>query len=94
MTKHELTGQDKGSQTCAASTQNADVTVIGAGVVGLANAIALQQAGFSVRVIDKQGVAAGASFGNAGHFATEQMFPLADPAMLFKLPGIDRKSVV
>ncbi|WP_428637311.1 NAD(P)/FAD-dependent oxidoreductase [Shewanella sp.] len=62
--------------------------MIGAGIVGLANAIALQQSGFSVRIIDKQGVAAGASFGNAGHFATEQVFPLADPAMLPKLPGM------
>ncbi|WP_258406680.1 NAD(P)/FAD-dependent oxidoreductase [Shewanella alkalitolerans] len=88
MTNHELTDQDKASQACAASTRNADITVIGAGVIGLANAIALQQAGFSVRVIDKQGVAAGASFGNAGHFATEQVFPLADPAMLLKLPGM------
>uniref|UniRef100_UPI003D0BE71C FAD-dependent oxidoreductase n=1 Tax=Shewanella sp. TaxID=50422 RepID=UPI003D0BE71C len=66
----------------------AEVTIIGAGIVGLANAIALQQSGFSVRIIDKQGVAAGASFGNAGHFATEQVFPLADPAMLPKLPGM------
>ncbi|QYK11550.1 FAD-binding oxidoreductase [Shewanella rhizosphaerae] len=88
MTNHELTGHDKESRACAASTRNADVTVIGAGVIGLANAIALQKAGFSVRVIDKQGVAAGASFGNAGHFATEQVFPLADPAMLLKLPGM------
>ena len=68
--------------------QPVEVTIIGAGIVGLANAIALQQAGFSVRVIDKQGVAAGASFGNAGHFATEQVFPLADPVMLLKLPGM------
>ncbi|QYJ81063.1 FAD-binding oxidoreductase [Shewanella aegiceratis] len=88
MTNHELTSQDKASQANVSSARNVDVTVIGAGVIGLANAIALQKAGFSVRVIDKQGVAAGASFGNAGHFATEQVFPLADPAMLLKLPGM------
>lgn len=64
------------------------VTIIGAGVIGLANAIALQQAGFKVTLVDKEGVAAGASSGNAGHFATEQVFPLADPAMLIKLPGM------
>ena len=68
--------------------EGVDVSVIGAGVIGLANAIALQKAGFNVRLFDKQGVAAGASFGNAGHFATEQVFPLADPAMLPKLPGM------
>ncbi|MFT5704950.1 MAG: glycine/D-amino acid oxidase-like deaminating enzyme [Shewanella sp.] len=64
------------------------VTIIGAGIVGLATGIELQRAGFQVEIIDKEGVAAGASRGNAGHFATEQVFPLADPSLLPKLPGM------
>lgn len=64
------------------------VTIIGAGIVGLATGLELQRAGFQVEIIDKEGVAAGASKGNAGHFATEQVFPLADPTLLPKLPGM------
>lgn len=64
------------------------VTIIGAGIVGLATGIELQRAGFQVEIIDKEGVGSGASQGNAGHFATEQVFPLADPSLLPKLPGM------
>ncbi|MGS0680906.1 NAD(P)/FAD-dependent oxidoreductase [Shewanella sp. 125m-7] len=69
-------------------SQPGDLTIIGAGIVGLSAAIELQREGFNVTVIDKEGTGAGASKGNAGHFATEQVFPLADPAMLPKLPGM------
>ena len=64
------------------------VTIVGAGIIGLATGIELLRAGHKVRILDKEGVAAGASKGNAGHFATEQVFPLADPSMLPKLPGM------
>ncbi|GIU30485.1 FAD-binding oxidoreductase [Shewanella sp. MBTL60-007] len=70
------------------NTHPGTLTVVGAGIVGLAAAIELQRAGFDVTIVDKEGVGAGASKGNAGHFATEQVFPLADPAMLPKLPGM------
>jgi D-amino-acid dehydrogenase len=62
------------------------VAVIGAGVIGLCSAYRLQQMGYQVTIFDGNGVATGASFGNAGHFATEQVFPLADPALLPQLP--------
>jgi D-amino-acid dehydrogenase len=42
--------------------------------------------GHQVTLIDKLGIGAGCSKGNAGHFATEQVFPLADPALLMQLP--------
>ncbi|PKH55882.1 amino acid dehydrogenase [Shewanella sp. Choline-02u-19] len=64
------------------------LTIVGAGIVGLAAAIELQRVGFNVTIIDKEGVGEGASKGNAGHFAAEQVLPLADPAMLAKLPGM------
>jgi glycine/D-amino acid oxidase-like deaminating enzyme len=65
----------------------ATTAVIGAGVIGLVTACRLQQQGQQVLLLDKNGVGAGCSYGNAGHLATEQVFPLADPALLPKLPG-------
>lgn len=62
------------------------VAVIGAGIVGVNCALALQMQGYQVTLIDKQGVGEGCSKGNAGHFATEQVFPLAEPALLMQLP--------
>jgi D-amino-acid dehydrogenase len=64
------------------------ISVIGAGVVGLATAVQLQQAGYQVTLLDKNGPAAGCSSGNAGHFATEQVFPLASLAILRQLPAM------
>lgn len=62
------------------------IAVVGAGIVGVNCALALQMAGYQVTLIDKEGVGEGCSKGNAGHFATEQVFPLADPALLLQLP--------
>jgi len=64
-----------------------DVLVIGAGVVGLSAALAAQARGLSVRVIDREGPAAGASAGNAGAFAFTDILPLASPGILRKAPG-------
>lgn len=63
-----------------------DVTVIGAGVVGLSIAIALQSRGIAVTVLDRNGPAAGASAGNAGAFAFTDILPLASPGILKKAP--------
>ncbi|NRA71257.1 MAG: FAD-binding oxidoreductase [Gammaproteobacteria bacterium] len=62
------------------------IAVIGAGIIGLCSALRLQKMGFQVTIFDGNGVSNGASFGNAGHFATEQVFPLADPSLLPKIP--------
>ncbi|WP_152045357.1 NAD(P)/FAD-dependent oxidoreductase [Aureimonas psammosilenae] len=64
----------------------ADVIVIGAGVVGLSAALALQARGFRVAVLDREGPAAGASAGNAGAFAFTDILPLASPGILRKAP--------
>lgn len=64
-----------------------DVIVIGAGVVGLSTALALQARGLSVAVLDREGPAAGASAGNAGAFAFTDILPLASPGILRKAPG-------
>lgn len=56
--------------------------VVGGGLVGLASALHLQRAGISVTVLEPQEKPRGASWGNAGHIATEQVQPLASPAMI------------
>ncbi|MDL2403423.1 NAD(P)/FAD-dependent oxidoreductase [Rhizobium mayense] len=63
-----------------------DVTVIGAGVIGLSIAITAQAHGLSVTVVDREGPAAGASAGNAGAFAFTDILPLASPGILKKAP--------
>ena len=64
------------------ANESTDVLVIGAGVIGLACAFRLARAGQRVLLIDRDEPGLGASFGNAGHIATEQVFPLASPEVL------------
>lgn len=75
------------STKSSGSNEDADVIVIGAGVVGSACALSLSQQGLRVLVLDShQHPGMGASFGNAGHMATEQVFPIADSAIVKRLP--------
>lgn len=68
--------------------QKQKIAVIGAGVIGICTALQLQHAGFAVTLYDEKGLAQGCSKGNAGHFATEQVFPLAHPSLFKKLPAM------
>lgn len=56
--------------------------VIGAGVVGLSTAWFLQERGVDVTVVDRDGVAAGASWGNAGWLSPGLAIPLNEPGVL------------
>lgn len=56
--------------------------VIGAGVVGLSTAWFLQEHGVEVTVLDREGVAAGSSWGNAGYLSPGLSIPLPEPAVL------------
>ncbi|WP_316691172.1 NAD(P)/FAD-dependent oxidoreductase, partial [Pseudonocardia sp. H11422] len=58
------------------------VAVIGAGMVGLATAWFLQERGVSVTILDRKGVAAGSSWGNAGWLTPGIATPLPEPAVL------------
>lgn len=61
---------------------DSEVIVVGAGVIGAACAFRLAQAGRKVMLLDADQVGMGASFGNAGHIATEQLFPLASAEVI------------
>ncbi len=58
------------------------VVVIGAGMVGLSTAWFLQEHGVQVTVLDRTGVAAGSSWGNAGWLTPGVATPLPEPAVL------------
>ncbi|ETX27496.1 D-amino acid dehydrogenase [Roseivivax isoporae LMG 25204] len=55
------------------------IVVVGAGIVGVTAALELRRRGAEVTVIDRTGVAAEASRGNAGAFALTDVVPLASP---------------
>ncbi|WP_037364666.1 NAD(P)/FAD-dependent oxidoreductase [Nakamurella lactea] len=58
------------------------VVVIGAGMVGLSTAWYLQERGVETVVLDRSGVAAGSSWGNAGWISPGLSIPLAEPGIL------------
>ncbi len=65
----------------------AQVTVVGAGIVGVCSAAWLQRAGFRVTLIDAGPVGEGASFGNAGNLSPGGVVPYMIPGFLKEVPG-------
>ena len=64
------------------STAPQRVGIVGAGMVGLSTAWFLQERGIEVTVFDRKGIAAGASWGNAGWITPGISTPLPEPAVL------------
>jgi D-amino-acid dehydrogenase len=64
----------------------ANVAVIGAGFVGLSSAYWLMKDGHQVTLYDPAGAAGGASFGNAGAFASYACIPVNNPTVFRDLP--------
>ncbi|TEA79015.1 NAD(P)/FAD-dependent oxidoreductase [Allopusillimonas ginsengisoli] len=62
------------------------VSIVGAGIVGICTAVALQQRGVAVRIIDERDPGTGASFGNAGLVSIDSCIPIAMPGMLRNVP--------
>ncbi len=63
------------------------VTVLGAGIVGLCTALALQKTGFQVRIIDADAPGKGTSFGNAGVISPWSVVPQSMPGIWRHIPG-------
>lgn len=68
--------------------QDADIVIVGGGIIGVTAAFELSLMGMQVLLLDREYPGAGASKGNAGHFATEQIFPVADASILWQVPRL------
>ncbi|MFH5773165.1 NAD(P)/FAD-dependent oxidoreductase [Paracoccus sp. NGMCC 1.201697] len=62
--------------------------VLGAGMVGVSTALALQAIGDTVVLVDRKGIGRETSFGNAGAIQTEAVEPYAFPRQPRRLLGI------
>jgi D-amino-acid dehydrogenase len=61
--------------------------IIGGGIIGVTSALNLQKRGFSVTIIDKESIAAGATAGNCGLMAVSEIIPISKPGVLAQVPG-------
>jgi len=62
--------------------------VIGGGIVGVCNALALRQAGHQVTLIDRKQPGHETSYGNAGVLSESSIMVLNNPNMLRALPKL------
>jgi D-amino-acid dehydrogenase len=63
-----------------------EIVIVGAGIIGVASAACLSDAGYQVILIDRQGVCEGTSSGNAGALAFSDILPMASKGILAKVP--------
>jgi D-amino-acid dehydrogenase len=64
-----------------------NITIIGAGIVGVATACYLRRDGHEVTIVDMRPPGEYCSFGNAGILSPGSCVPLATPGILWKVPG-------
>lgn len=62
------------------------VTIVGAGVIGVAIAHELQRRGLSVTLVDPEGPGRGASFGNMASIAVTEFMPASRPGIWAQMP--------
>ncbi|WP_313331056.1 FAD-binding oxidoreductase [Comamonas sp.] len=65
---------------------NISVAVLGAGMVGVASALALQKKGFRVTLLDRLAPGEETSYGNAGVIARSSLMPFNNPSLWANLP--------
>ncbi|WP_027246020.1 NAD(P)/FAD-dependent oxidoreductase [Leisingera daeponensis] len=64
-----------------------DVTVLGAGIVGICSALSLAERGLRVRLIDRDAPGQATSYGNAGIISPWSVVPQSMPGLWKKVPG-------
>ena len=67
--------------------KQADVVVLGAGIVGVSAAFAARQRGLSVILVDRREPGSETSYGNAGVLSSGSILPLNKPSLWSALPG-------
>ena len=70
----------------ASNLPSADVTVLGAGIIGICSALALQERGLSVEVVDRGEPGQATSFGNAGIVSPWSCVPQSLPGIWKSVP--------
>ena len=83
---HGLIGLTPAPAALGAPETSTSWVVIGAGIVGASIALRLRQQGHAVLLLDRDGVAAQASRGNAGACAYSDILPLASPGIIRQAP--------
>jgi len=69
-------------------TEASEVTILGAGIVGICSALSLLDRDITVRLIDRAGPAEGASYGNAGVISPWSSVPQSLPGTWRTLPQL------
>ena len=64
-----------------------DVTVLGAGIVGICTGLSLIERGLRVRLVDRGDPGQATSFGNAGVISPWSIVPQSMPGLWMKIPG-------
>ncbi len=64
------------------------ITVLGAGIVGIACALHLLRDGHRVTIVDRLPPGEACSFGNAGVFASYGCLPVSVPGLAWSVPGM------
>ena len=76
--------------TAAPAAAAGSALVLGAGIVGVASALALQRDGFAVTLLDRGQPGEACSLGNAGHLGTASILPQAAPGIARTVPRLLR----
>jgi D-amino-acid dehydrogenase len=76
-----------GSMSDNVTDKQADVIVLGAGIVGVSAAYAARQRGLSVILVDRREPGSETSYGNAGILSSGSIMPLNQPSLWRALPN-------